>query len=388
MKPVIIIAGASSGWGHHQAAKNIATAVRCSEIGSAPQVIDVFSYLPYGTSFLFREGWRFASCHLGQFYDELYRRFISHDTASQLTSRVIHLAAERMRKDFSDRQVTVYIATHSIAAAIGSKLKEKLHFKLAVVATDFVLHSMQVFPNVDWYFLPPGCGFSFDQKTRTAVEPKIRFTGIPIACEFSMQKDKRFLRRKFGLSPNDLTILVSFGGSGLKAERHFALLDSLVALSSIQLLVLAGYNFKFAQVLRSRYRASITSGKIQVFDFLHDVSDFYSVADLFIGKAGGLSVSEALASNLPIGIIDTLPGQEGFNVKMLTDNGLGQDIRLAGAAQKWIRQFVDKGISPRCGKTFARFSRPKSSIEIAHYICEEFGFMTEQKRPVQMREYL
>ncbi len=46
-------------------------------------------------------------------------------------------------------------------------------------------------------------------------------------------------------------------------------------------------------------------------------------ADLLVGKAGGLTVSEALAVGLPFIIHNPVPGQEIYNVDFLVNSGAG-----------------------------------------------------------------
>ena len=42
-----------------------------------------------------------------------------------------------------------------------------------------------------------------------------------------------------------------------------------------------------------------------------------TVADILVSKPGGLTVSEALAKNLPMLIINPTPGQEYWNILFL-----------------------------------------------------------------------
>ena len=51
--------------------------------------------------------------------------------------------------------------------------------------------------------------------------------------------------------------------------------------------------------------------------------EFMHASDLLITKAGGLIVTEALASGLPMIIIDVIPGQESGNAKFVQDVNAG-----------------------------------------------------------------
>ena len=47
-----------------------------------------------------------------------------------------------------------------------------------------------------------------------------------------------------------------------------------------------------------------------------------SISDLVVTKPGGLTTSESLASNLPMVIINPIPGQEEENAEFLEENGI------------------------------------------------------------------
>ena len=52
-----------------------------------------------------------------------------------------------------------------------------------------------------------------------------------------------------------------------------------------------------------------------------------SISDLVVSKPGGLTTSESLASNLPMIIINPIPGQEEENAEFLESHGVGIWIR-------------------------------------------------------------
>ena len=53
-------------------------------------------------------------------------------------------------------------------------------------------------------------------------------------------------------------------------------------------------------------------------DRMHELM---KMSDLFIGKPGGLTTAEALASSLPMMIVDPIPGQEERNSDHLLEKG-------------------------------------------------------------------
>ena len=55
--------------------------------------------------------------------------------------------------------------------------------------------------------------------------------------------------------------------------------------------------------------------------FTTEMDEWMAAADLLIGKAGGLTSSEALARALPLVIINPIPGQEERNSDYLLEGG-------------------------------------------------------------------
>jgi processive 1,2-diacylglycerol beta-glucosyltransferase len=62
---------------------------------------------------------------------------------------------------------------------------------------------------------------------------------------------------------------------------------------------------------------------VKVFGYTNDMHKMMRAADVLVGKAGGLTVSEALSVGLPLIIYNPVPGQEIYNVDFLVNYGAG-----------------------------------------------------------------
>ena len=90
------------------------------------------------------------------------------------------------------------------------------------------------------------------------------------------------------------------------------------------------------------------------------MDELYAIADVFVGKPGGLSTAESLRWNLPLIVCYTLPGQEEKNLNLSrgsrTGNQLGQKIwrqRLSRELQTGeFRQSLKTIMPPKCLKVF------------------------------------
>jgi processive 1,2-diacylglycerol beta-glucosyltransferase len=365
MSKKILLAGASFGWGHAQAVNNVATAILDYDVRCSIQKIDVLDFLPPGVKFFCKSSWRWMSSNLRGAYSFFYNSSVNH-AWSQSSVRVLAQYAESRIVAASLSPPDIFVATHSFAVPIGSLMKQHFKCKLCVVITDFTLHKMQIVPEVDYFFVPPAYECKESLNLAKRVGSTTLDTGIPISIEFSIGKDVGMVKKRLGLSSTLTTVLVSFGGSGLRAERHTHIFSELLDSNlPLQFVVLAGHNVKFAQAVRERYAMHRHSGRVKVYNFLDDVSDFYTVADLFVGKAGGLSISEALAAGLPITIVDFLPGQEEANVRVLTSNGLGTYVKNIDELKLHIEALLNAKTRGRRSTEIHEFARPFSSKTIA-----------------------
>lgn len=102
-------------------------------------------------------------------------------------------------------------------------------------------------------------------------------------------------RQQVGLDPMLPTGLVMFGGNGSIVMQEIA--DQLVRFGDrLQLIFLCGNNLELLSSLQQydglQHR--------HVVGFTEQVTEYFSLADFFIGKPGNVSVSEALTMGLPV----------------------------------------------------------------------------------------
>lgn len=160
-------------------------------------------------------------------------------------------------------------------------------------------------------------------------------------------------RQLLGLDPKKVTGLVMFGANGSKAMVTVA--RELAELGDrIQLIFICGRNHKVAETLQA---ISIPQKKA-VIGFTNDIPGYMQLADFFIGKPGNVSVSEAIAMNLPT-IVErnwlTLT-QEKYAADWLKENQVGLSVRRF----KDILPAVKTLIEPQ---NFARYQQNVQRLE-------------------------
>ena len=181
------------------------------------------------------------------------------------------------------------------------------------VVTDFIPHRFwHVSPDERIHYVVP---------TDTAVQrlmilgtpaERIHVFGIPI------QADMLAARRRTVSRENGRRVLVMGGSRGLGARfKTIRNLDRSPADFTID--VVTGTNRRLRkQLLAARHKFK---HPIRIRGYVKDAMALMRRASLLIGKPGGLTSAEAMASGTPMLIIRPLPGQERGNTEMLVRHG-------------------------------------------------------------------
>jgi processive 1,2-diacylglycerol beta-glucosyltransferase len=148
---------------------------------------------------------------------------------------------------------------------------------------------------------------------------RIHVTGIPVMPSFAECHDRELCAGKLGIDPARRTILLMGGGAGLGSLAEVAA-RLLSIKSDFQLIALAGRNataLAALQELAHRY-----PGRLHPQGFTDRVDHLMACADIAVTKPGGLTVSECLASGLPLILNSPIPGQEERNADFLLEQGV------------------------------------------------------------------
>jgi processive 1,2-diacylglycerol beta-glucosyltransferase len=135
----------------------------------------------------------------------------------------------------------------------------------------------------------------------------------------------------------------------------------------LQLIVVAGNNKKLLKWLQKRKGRLIH--KTLIYGFTDNIEELMSISDLIITKPGGITTAEALAMQLPMLIVEPLPGQEEYNTQHLLAIKAGIRIRdlkkVAGVVDALI---VNKTVLKNLSIAAKNAAHPKAAEEIAKLI--------------------
>ncbi|MCI0486662.1 MAG: glycosyltransferase [Blastocatellia bacterium] len=363
----VLILSASSGAGHVRAAQAIERAF--TERGAAEEVrhVDALEYTTRVFRNLYSKAYIDMVNHmpdvLGWLYDQFDkpwkngRRRLAFD---KLNTRPFVKMIEQYRPD-------VIVCTHFLPSEIISwlKAKERITSPQAIVVTDFDVHAMWLCHYYEQYFV------ALDETRihleKTGISPdKITVSGIPIDPAFTKKRDKREMRIKHGLKQDETTILISAGGFGVGSINN--LLTSLLQLQHpAQVIAVCGRNEEMKSDL-DRITAGLSPGHhvvVKVIGFTSEMDEHMAASDILLGKPGGLTTSEALASGLVFVIVNPIPGQEERNSDHLLEEGVAiRCNNLPALAYKIDRLLDDPKRFARMQANARRLARPRAAFHI------------------------
>ena len=364
----VLILSASSGAGHVRAAQALEQAFRARG-GCHVEHVDALDYVSKLFQRLYDDAYismvRRAPDLMGFLYDRMDRPW-RHPRRRLALDRLNTQPMIRMLKRV---QPDLCIATHFLPAEILAWLiaKRKLRARNAIVVTDYDVHAMWLCRTVDRYYVALPESAEYLAGIGVPRE-KIRVTGIPVDPLFEAPGDRGRARRKLGLAQDSPILLVAAGGYGLGPVEQ--LVRDLLALKRpLQVVAIAGKAEKLKRRLDETARTAGKSpeggDRLSVVGFTKEMDEYMAAADMLIGKAGGLTTSEALARELPMVLIEPIPGQEERNADHLLEAGAAIRCNNLPAAAWKISALLDRPEKLQAMRTAAKtMARPAAARTI------------------------
>ena len=292
---------------------------------------------------------------------------------SQSIQNFLHKTShEKIEKLIQRHRPQAIVCTQAFPCGMVAdyKISHNLDILLIGVLTDFSPHSYWINEGVDYYVVP-----SEEVKERLVVKgvapERVRVYGIPLRPRFNEPVDRVAIAENMGLDPNVPTILVMGGGQGLGPIKK--IVKSLGKMNMfVQIIVLSGVNKKIVKSLR-RYAAK-SDKKILVFEFVTNVEELMTLADLIVTKPGGMTTAESLTKGLPMVVINPIPGQEMRNTDFLIQQGIGirvHDVDDIGGEVEVLLRSPERLAAMR--KAALAHAKPHASLDIARLILGASG---------------
>lgn len=208
----------------------------------------------------------------------------------------------------------------------------------------------------------------------------VEVTGNPIRPAIASFQKSEATYHKFGLRPDRKTVFIMGGSQGAQAINS-AVVDALPNLLKFadRLQIVHQTGAAEAQSVLKAYQSKFESHqefRYCVQPFFDTIEEIYSIADVMVCRAGGMTVAEVTACGIPA-IFIPLPSQTGndqvLNARAVADEG-GAVVLEQGnfTAESLVQNLVDialdKNIHERMAAASQALGKPHASDDIAKSI--------------------
>ena len=318
----ILILTADAGFGHRSVANAVASALEL-EYGSAVEVSIVNPLDDEKAPLVLRDSqadydkWVKNVPELYQLGYNASDAFIpTRILQSYLSVALLEVMRSILRQYKPDAVLSTYPMYQSAIITLFRSRKYRVPFY--TVVTDLAtVHRLWFHPGVDGLLVPNQLVADLAMSNQVKGE-KIRITEIPVSPAIANEKrNKADIRMELGWQA-DLPTVLAVGSK--RVER---LVDALNVVNHygvpLQVVAVTGNDQDLFNEL-NHFDWHIPA---HIYAFVENMAPLLRASDLIICKAGGLIVTESLASGLPLLLIEAIPGQETGNADYVTSRGAG-----------------------------------------------------------------
>lgn len=356
----LLILAASTGGGHMRASQALKEMVENKDCNSKVEIVDCLEYISPSLNKTVSGGYEHMAKKAPHLYGALYKQTNKDNVFNNMATQLTKGFSRRLLPLLANFRPDAVVSTHAFASEMMSALKRKykLDIPIVTIITDFSPHRMYIQDNVDFYIT--ASDDTVEQvKTLGVKEDRIRSLGIPIDSSFYDEFDREKELKEMGFQADIPTLLLMAGSFGvsdiLKIYMGICQIDA-----DFQIVVITGKNEKLYRAFEALLDPSEELGKraklkqllaeynlpglwsakkcqckpTKLLFFTNEVQKYMHISDLIITKPGGLTVSEALASSLPMAIFKAIPGQEEENSDFLVKNNVAIRITKSNCTDK------------------------------------------------------
>lgn len=274
---------------------------------------------------------------------------------------------EEMRAHFREFRPTCIVSTYPIYSFLVKEIKKQSPFFKAPLVT-VITDSTRI--NSAWYRCASDAFVLTDTLTADlliadgADPARLHVLGFPISPRFAhltpVPDDAPGPPHKVFFMPST------------RRKHTIECLSQLLRIPNVEITVSTGNHQELYQAID---QAGFThTPHVRVLQWTDKMPELLAESHLFIGKAGGAVVQEAIAARLPFVISHIVPGQEEGNVELIEKFNIGKlaaesPTALANAVQE---AFADDARLWRLWKTnLAAISNPNATQKIAQFLLTQ-----------------
>lgn len=365
----VLVLSVATGGGHLTASKAIANYI--NKNNHEAMVVDTYEYIAPIINSGLSKGYLVSTKYAPKMYGKVYTKCENKDATNKriyAIKTMNTIVKHRFAKLFRDYKPDVIICSHVMAAQLVDSVREKCIDEDVItvaIVTDFTVHPYWEDTSFDYYITASEL-LNLRMLKKGILPEQVKPFGIPIDLKFSRKIEKSEARKMLGVD-NKKTLLVMSGSMGygnvIKNIRKLDTLDE-----DFQMIVVCGNN----KNLKKRVENLNTNKKKYVYGFTDKVDIMMSASDCIVTKPGGLTVSEALAKELPIILMNPIPGQEDRNMEFLLNNGAAQAISPTYQLDEAVYElFSNEWRLNNAVNNVKHFSKPDATKDLCEFIIKE-----------------
>ena len=374
----ILLFYASYGSGHLSAATAIEQYIRENYPDAKTLKIDCVEYINKSINKISTSAYKSIILKTPVLWGQVYK-LLKNDTILDITQFSNRFMAKKIFTLFEDFEPDLVISCHPLGGQITSFLKshKKTNCKLATVMTDFASHKQWLIGKdyTDYFFVS-----NIEMKTSLISEGiypnKIYVSGIPISPNFYKNYDKENIYKSLNIAKNKKNIIFFGGGSlGLSSSSNIqAILTSLLQATdeSHQIIIISGKNQKLYNDFQKTINNTYHKSQIKLIDFTTELPELLPITSFVITKPGGLTITECISTNVPIILINPIPGQEKENAQYIADNKMGIWIKTTKLTPEYFQEiFNDTKLIEEIKENQKKYSHINSTKNICDILISE-----------------
>jgi processive 1,2-diacylglycerol beta-glucosyltransferase len=361
----VLILTASYGSGHNEAARSLAAEV--ARRGAEPIVVDHFRDLVHPLFDRVTRAAYFALLrHAPALWGLAYALGDRLASDSPLTLGAPRMGAGRLAMLLERLAPAAVLTVHATPAVAMAALAREGHRvpPHTTVVTDFVAHSQWIAPGIDRYCVAAE-EVGHELVARGIPRERVVVTGVPVRAEFACAPEPAAARAALGL-PSGVPVVLAMAGSWAAVGRLPDVADALAGVHRpVAGMLVAGHDRRLQAALERRAAGTA----LRVFGFVPDVYRLMAAADLVVTKAGGMTLAEAMALEVPLLFYGSLPGQERRNERYASAAGVALVARRRADLGRLLeRALRDPGLLEHLRASMRGRRRPDATRAIVDLV--------------------
>lgn len=369
----VMILSASTGSGHIKAAEAIEEACRKDARVDEVCHLDALEYTNDIFQGIYSKGYLEAVKNVPDLWAMAFDNMDKPWDKNVLISALHRVNSQPLVRRLVDYKPDICICTNFMPADIAVQLikQDKLHCNLGIVVTDFYVHALWLEELFTRYFVAK----EENKRYLTMLglpSDRVEATGIPVLERFSAPLDENEAAARLGLDRSRPVVLLSAGAAGLLSAKTIGkILDQIREPSTT--VVVCGRNERLKAELDELLASAPPERRaaVCVVGYTDRMHEYLRLADVFVGKPGGLSTSECLASGVPMVMWDPIPGQEQYNAYHVLESGAGVlPDNVATIGYKVDQLLADRERLARMKANAKAAGRPRAAGDIVAAMLE------------------